>query len=43
VGLLAAVPYGSAAVAMVLVGRSSDRSGERRWHFALSAVVGGLG
>jgi len=28
---------------MVLVGRSSDRHLERRWHFAVSAELGGLG
>jgi MFS transporter, ACS family, tartrate transporter len=39
VGLLSAVPYAAGAVAMVVVGRRSDRTGERRWHFALPAVV----
>jgi MFS transporter, ACS family, tartrate transporter len=34
-GLLNAVPFGIAAVWMVLWGRSSDRSGERVWHNAL--------
>jgi D-galactonate transporter len=43
IGLLAAIPYGCAAVAMMLVGHSSDRTGERRWHFAICAVTGGLG
>jgi D-galactonate transporter len=43
VGLLSAIPYGFGAVAMVLFGRSSDRSGERRWHFATAACVGALG
>jgi ACS family tartrate transporter-like MFS transporter len=33
-GLLNAVPYGIAAVWMVLWGRSSDRTGERVWHNA---------
>ena len=28
---------------MILVGKSSDRTGERRWHFAICALVGGLG
>jgi ACS family tartrate transporter-like MFS transporter len=41
VGLLSAIPYAVAAVAMVIVGRHSDRTGERRWHIALSATVGG--
>jgi D-galactonate transporter len=43
IGLLAAIPYGCAAVAMILVGRSSDRTGERRWHFAICALAGGVG
>ena len=34
-GLLNAVPFGIAAVWMILWGRSSDRSGERVWHNAL--------
>ncbi len=34
-GLLNAIPFGIAAVWMVLWGRSSDRSGERVWHNAL--------
>jgi MFS transporter, ACS family, tartrate transporter len=39
-GLVAAIPYLVAAVAMVLVGRHSDLSGERRWHTALPGLVG---
>jgi ACS family tartrate transporter-like MFS transporter len=42
-GALAAVPYLLAAIAMVLVGLSSDRSGERRWHTALLAFLGAAG
>ena len=34
-GLVNAVPFGIAALWMVLWGRSSDRSGERVWHNAL--------
>jgi MFS transporter, ACS family, tartrate transporter len=34
-GLMNAVPFGIAAVWMILWGRSSDRSGERVWHNAL--------
>jgi ACS family tartrate transporter-like MFS transporter len=41
VGLLTAIPYFAAAVGMVIVGRHSDRTGERRWHVATAAVVGG--
>lgn len=42
-GLLTALPYACAAVGSVLVGRSSDRSGERGLHIALPAFVGALG
>jgi ACS family tartrate transporter-like MFS transporter len=34
VGLLSAVPYLGGALGMVLIGRHSDHSGERRWHTA---------
>lgn len=40
IGAVAAIPYFATAVAMVLVGRHSDRSGERRWHTALMAWLG---
>jgi ACS family tartrate transporter-like MFS transporter len=39
-GFVVAIPYLATAIAMVLVGRHSDRSGERRWHTALPAFVG---
>lgn len=43
-GLVNAVPYGIAAVLMILWGRHSDRTGERVWHNAvpISAIVVGL-
>lgn len=43
VGLLAVIPQAAAFAAMVLTARSSDRTGERRWHVAAPAVLGGLG
>ncbi|HKV40191.1 MAG TPA: MFS transporter, partial [Blastocatellia bacterium] len=43
VTLIAALPYAVALVAMVLVGRSSDRTKERRWHTALSMAAAALG
>lgn len=43
IGLLTAIPYAAATVAMIVVGRSSDRRGERRWHLSLSGFVGALG
>jgi len=42
IGLLSAIPYLAAAVAMVAVGTHSDRTGERRWHTALPAFIGAL-
>jgi MFS family permease len=43
VGLLAAIPYSFGAIAMVVLGRSSDRSGERRLLFALASFLGAAG
>jgi len=43
IGLLSAVPYGVAALTMVLAARHSDCTGERRWHTALAALAGALG
>ncbi|MGG7650022.1 MFS transporter [Pseudomonas sp. ES4] len=43
IGLLSAIPYIVAIIAMNLINRSSDRHAERRWHFAIPAVLGGLG
>ncbi len=39
IGLLTAIPWAVAAVAMVLVGSHSDRTGERRWHIAITSIV----
>jgi len=41
IGLLTAIPWGAAAMVMLLVGRRSDRTGERRWHTALPALIAG--
>ncbi|MBF6146574.1 MFS transporter [Nocardia nova] len=41
-GLITAVPYVIGAVAMVWWGRHGDRTGERRRHVALPAIIGGL-
>lgn len=43
VGLLTAIPQLVGLVSMVLVARSSDRHRERRYHAAISALVGGMG
>jgi len=38
-GLVNAIPYGVATIAMVLWGFSSDRSSERRWHTAIPLLL----
>ena len=43
VGVITAIPYAVAAVGMVLVGRHSDRTGERYLHLALPALAGTVG
>jgi ACS family tartrate transporter-like MFS transporter len=43
VGVLSAIPNLVAAVAMVLVGAHSDRTGERLGHIAAAAAAGALG
>jgi MFS family permease len=43
IGFLTAIPYGFGAVAMVVLGRNSDRSGERRLNFAAAAFLGAIG
>jgi MFS transporter, ACS family, tartrate transporter len=43
VGLLSALPYLAAAIAMVLIGRHSDRTRERRWHCAGPAFLAASG
>jgi ACS family tartrate transporter-like MFS transporter len=39
IGLLSAIPYLAATVGMVVSGHHSDRTGERRWHVAGSALL----
>ncbi|MEM5389400.1 MFS transporter [Paraburkholderia phymatum] len=43
IGLLSAIPFAAAVIAMVLVARSADRTRERRWHVALPGFAGALG
>jgi ACS family tartrate transporter-like MFS transporter len=43
VGLMSAVPYAAGAVASVVAGRHSDRTGERRWHVLVPALVSAAG
>lgn len=42
-GLISAVPFGFAAIGMMIVGRHSDNTGERRWHIAGPALIGSIG
>jgi MFS transporter, ACS family, tartrate transporter len=43
IGMVSAIPFVGAAIAMVLVGRASDLRGERRWHLASCAAVAAAG
>lgn len=43
VGMLTAVPYGCAIVAMLLIARSADRRRERRWHFFAAGCLASFG
>ena len=42
IGFLTAIPFFFAAIAMVLWGAHSDRTGERIWHVALPLLVAGV-
>jgi MFS family permease len=43
IGMLTAIPYAAAVVAMVAVSYSSDRTGERRWHLIVPGLIGAAG
>lgn len=43
VGLLGMIPWGTAAVTMVLVGTHSDRTGERFWHAIIPLLFAAAG
>jgi D-galactonate transporter len=43
VGWLSSIPYIAAAIGMVLIGRHSDRTGERHWHIAVCGFIGAGG
>ncbi|MFT3818980.1 MAG: MFS transporter [Rubrivivax sp.] len=43
VGMLSTIPAIFGALSMVLVGRSSDKRLERRWHFMFCMVLGSIG
>jgi ACS family tartrate transporter-like MFS transporter len=42
VGILVMIPFIASLIAMIFVSRSSDRRLERRYHAAISVVVGGI-
>jgi sugar phosphate permease len=42
IGLVSMIPWGVAAVTAVIVGASSDRRQERRWHIATGAAIGSV-
>jgi MFS transporter, ACS family, tartrate transporter len=43
VGVASAVPYVFSAIASIVIGRHSDKTGERKWHIALPAFLGAAG
>jgi ACS family tartrate transporter-like MFS transporter len=43
VGFFSALPYIAAAAGMILIGRSSDRTGERFMHLAIPTAIGAFG
>jgi len=42
-GLITAIPFGFGAIAMIVIGKRSDRRGERKWHMILAALAGAGG
>jgi D-galactonate transporter len=43
IGLRTVIPYTLALIAMILVGRSSDKTRERRWHIIVPCLVAAVG
>ena len=43
IGVLSSIPSGVAAFVMVVLGWSSDKFGERRWHLIFGALLGAAG
>lgn len=43
IGLLSAIPYIAGAIVIYLLGKSSDRTLERRWHFMFGAILAAIG
>ena len=42
IGLFSILPWGAGAIAMLITGHHSDRTGERRWHIAIAGLVGAV-
>jgi D-galactonate transporter len=42
-GLITAIPFVAGAIAMIIIGKRSDRTGERKWHMIICAVAGAGG
>lgn len=43
IGLYAVIPAASGVASSIVFGRHSDRTGERRWHFACAAIAAATG
>ena len=43
IGWLVAIPYAAAVACMIWTSGHSDRTGERRWHIAVPALLGAVG
>jgi len=41
--LITMIPFIAALIGMVVIGRHSDRTGERKWHVAVCALAGAVG
>ncbi len=43
IGMFTAIPYSAAVISMLLLGRSSDKHRERRWHLVVPMLMGATG
>ena len=43
VGFINTIPYIGAVIVMLITGYHSDRTGERRWHVAVAAIISAVG
>jgi sugar phosphate permease len=42
IGWIGAIPFTAGLIGMLVLGWNSDRTGERRWHFAIPQLTGAL-